>query len=51
MRVLLILLSAIIVLAWLGYEARAKNKDVSNALFGLCALLSILLVAALFVGL
>ncbi len=51
MRVFLILLSAIMVLAWLGYEARAKYKDVSNALFGFCALLTTMLVVALFVGL
>ncbi len=51
MRLLVGLLAAILVLGWLGYELRGWSKDVSSALFGLSALLSIILVVALFFGL
>ena len=48
MRVIIVLLAAVTVLAWLGYEVREKSRDLSNALLGLSVVLTVLLFGALF---
>jgi len=48
MRALLTILAAIIVLAWLGFELKDRYRDVSQVLFGVSALLAIILAGAFF---
>jgi hypothetical protein len=48
MRVILILLALIAFLGWGGFELRERNREVSQILFALAALLGILLFAAFF---
>ena len=50
MRGLIILAVLLIALGWAGYELRKTRRDISNALFGLCFLLLVLLIAVLIVG-
>jgi len=47
MRIVATLVAVIVVLGWLGFELRSRSRDISNGLFGLCALLALLLVGAL----
>jgi len=47
-RVIIMLIAAILVLAWLGIELRDKHRDVSFLLFAVSGLLAFLLVGAFF---
>lgn len=48
MRVIVFLLAAITVLAWLAVELRGTSRDISNVLVALSILLAFLLFGALF---
>lgn len=50
MRVVFTYLVIVIILGWFGFELRKKDKSVSNALFGLAALLTVLFVVVLITG-
>ena len=46
MRILFILLALVIVLAWLGFEVRSRDRAVSNVLYGFSALFAVILLGA-----
>lgn len=48
MRVIFVLTALIIVLGWLGFELRERQKDISQVLFGFAAVLLVFLVGAFF---
>jgi len=48
MRVIILLLAAITVLSWLGFELRHKQKGIAQGLFALAGVLAVLLVVAFF---
>ena len=48
MRVIITLLALAVVLGWLGFEVRERDKAVSNVLFGFSVLFTAALVAAFF---
>ena len=48
MRIVFVLLGIIIVLGWLGFETRARDRAVSNVLYGFCAVFTVLLIGAFF---
>lgn len=48
MRAVFILLALSLVLGWLGYEMRGKDRAVSNVLFGFAGLFAIILIGAFF---
>lgn len=47
MRIVL-LLAAIVVLAWLGFELRGRYRDLAQVCFGVSVVLAVLLLGALF---
>ena len=46
MRAVFILLALSLVLAWLGYETRERQRAVSNVLFGFAGIFAIILLGA-----
>ena len=48
MRVIFVLLALIVVLGWLGFELRSRDRAVANVLYGFAALLAVALVGAFF---
>lgn len=46
MRIIFGLVAAIVFLGWLGFELKERHSDLSQGLFALSILLTILLVAA-----
>ena len=50
MRGLIILGVLMIALAWAGVELRKTRRDIANALFGLCFVLLVMLIAVLIYG-
>ena len=46
MRVVYILAALVVVLGWLSFEMRARNRDVSQVLFAFTILAAVALVAA-----
>ena len=48
MRAVFILLALSLVLAWLGYEMRGRERAVSNVLFVFAGLFAIILLGAFF---
>ena len=48
MRAIFLLLGAIIVLSWFAFELRKRNRELSQVLVALAAVLTVLLVGAFF---
>lgn len=48
MRVIVTLLALIAVLGWGGFEMRAKDRPLSNVLYGFAALFAVMLAGAFF---
>lgn len=47
MRIIIALLAAIVILAWLGFELRERYRDIAYALFALAGLIALVLLGAL----
>ena len=48
MRIVVTLLVIIAVLAWAGFEMRARDRGISNVLFGFSGLFALMLLGAFF---
>ncbi|MEM7251982.1 MAG: hypothetical protein AAF493_11195 [Pseudomonadota bacterium] len=48
MHVIILMLAAVIILAWLGFELKNTHREFSQIAFGISALFGLLLFGALF---